>query len=246
MAKKVVITAEEQELLHDVDDLIEERVRHRVETQIKARHHHKIDEEAIRKKCAKEVFHEIEEATKSAYTSVIAFFDLLKLENAHLFDQIEKQSASVLESTKDATNFHEFFEQGKMRKIDPKLLEEVYTMGLHHYQKKQYDKAYLYFNWMSMVDPSNPQAWFNRGVAEQNLHKFNEAISSYLHLLSHFPRYMPAYAQLMNCLLIVGKLDTAKQVYEEFTHLFHAKDYDADKPFAENLARIKSALKIEK
>jgi tetratricopeptide (TPR) repeat protein len=130
----------------------------------------------------------------------------------------------------------------KHHKIKHNPLEEIYALGMHYYDAQDFHKAYLYMSWLSIADAKNSQVWFLKGICEQNLKKYPEALVTYNHVIAIEPGFIYVYQQIMNCLILMGDLKNAKHVYEIFTHDVDKKSYSDDKYIVDNLECIKNCL----
>ena len=72
--------------------------------------------------------------------------------------------------------------------------------GNEHYYKGEYAKAIQYYDKALEMDSKNVDAWYNKGVALDNLGKYKEAIQSYDKALEIDRKYVAAWYNKGNVL----------------------------------------------
>lgn len=241
MANETKTSQAQEEILKSVKEIVSERVSKNVETLLKLGST-KIDEKAIEKKCSEELFRELDDFMAGVSKNVDKFFALLKGDDPVLYAKVEEKAAEGNEAIKKVTNLQELIEYGKEKRYDDETLDKVYTIGARYYSDGDFDNAFLYFSWLCLVDGDNPQMWFMKGVVELNLKKYDRAVASFYEVVNIDPGFIKVYTQLMNCLILMGDLPIAKNVYDAFTRDIDPRSYEDDSLFTENMSYIKKIL----
>ena len=196
----------------------------------------------LEKKCTQEFFHDLEGYLTNISKQIEGFLDLLKHDDAKLYEQLHRIIEDSSKELKNIKNFHDLVNVGKHIKISEPTLDMIFQIGAHHYSTGHYLKALLYFNWLCSVEGTNPQMWYLKGVAEQNLEHYNEALISFAQVISLDETFYHVYAQIMNCFVLMGNMKSAKEVYDSFIKDVDPSVYKDDKTFVENLHCIKEVV----
>lgn len=229
------------DFFHEIKDLVDQRVKEKIHN-LPKKTHRPIDKATLEESCTQEVFHELEGPLFHIVDNMTRFQNLIKEENPKLNEKIIKHFESALGKEKNINTFQEMVEFGKKNKLPSALLDQVYDMGSGYCRSRDLEKALLCFHWMCVFDAKNPKIWYMKGAIEQNLQKFHDALVSYYQVIAINPDYINVYTQLMNCLILMGDLDTAREIFEAFTHGVAHKTYEDDHAFCENLRCIKKIL----
>jgi len=241
MVTKIKYTEEELSLFEGIHSAILEKTENKIAAKIKTGHH-KIDEAGIEKQCTTEFFSEFEGQVSQSCKYTDDFLALLKHDDAKLYEQLSHKIEHYSADFEKVKNFHDLVKFGKHLKFSEPMLEKIFQIGTHHYKTGHYQNAFLYFNWLCSVEGDNPQMWFLKGVVEQNLERYNDALISYYGVIALHQDFIPVYTQLMNCLLLMGNKKAAKEVYDIFTKNVDPSAYKHDKTFVENLHCLKDVL----
>jgi tetratricopeptide (TPR) repeat protein len=100
--------------------------------------------------------------------------------------------------------------------FSPHEIKKIQQMGLKHFQNQHIDQAHLYFTFLTMIDSENASIWLAKGMAEQSLEKFEEALVSYSNALTLLPQGIVTYIQIIETLILMKKIEQAQQVYDIF------------------------------
>lgn len=242
MPKQSTLNREEVDFFQQIKELVDEKVQAKIHEEKHLRHKIK-DKVLIEKECADALFHKMEAPLLQTMQNVELFHDHLEKQHPELFSQIKHHFQKEIEELKKIRSFHQIVEYGKKKKMSPALLNKVYEVGANHCTARNLDNAFLCFTWLCLFNPQNPKVWFMKGVIEQNLKKYPDALLSYYQTLSLNADFINVYTQLMNCLILMGDLTTAKNIYKKFTHEVDPKTYAHDEGFCENMKCIKEILK---
>lgn len=233
------ISEKELSFYHLLDEEISERVNQEIEVKI----HHgstEIDEAGLREKYTKQVFQELNNPIESIIREIIRFYDLLKEDDLEIYEEVKLAGGN--DQNIDANDFSNLINRGTEKNVSDELLKKVYEIGVRHYSSSDFEKALPYFTWLCAKDPKNLQMWFMKGIVEQNLQNYQQALVTYNYIITLDSGFTPVYAQLINCLILLGNLDEARTIYESFIGEVDQSSYAGDISFIENLKIIKEVL----
>lgn len=240
-SKQAKLSHEEAEFFHQVDEQVDEKVHGKIRKQHK-HGHQKIDEKAIEEECAQEVFQELQKPVTEMIHTGEQFFKQLKHDDPHLYVEFGHELEVKGVDLQKVTDFDAFVEYWNQHQIDPKMLYKIYQIGERHYVSREFEKAHLYFTWLCAADAKSPQMWFVKGIVEQSMKKFGDAVASFCQVITLDPTIVNVYTQLMNCLILMGELEAARQVFDIFSKEIDPKDYKNDNFITNNVNSIKEIL----
>lgn len=197
-----------------------------------------------------------EECERQYFSSLVQFFGDLSQQMVSFFHQIAQDNPEIhrklMEAGKDAETSMASLASCKTLNDLNKLLpawnltegefEELYKLGKKWFEDDQFDKALFYFVFLTVNHPDSVENWLLKGMCEQNLGKYQEALSSYSELLQLNPGYALCYLQIMDCLILYGRLPEAKQCYALFMANTNPSDYSQDEFFVSKLKVIEQIL----
>jgi clan AA aspartic protease (TIGR02281 family) len=91
---------------------------------------------------------------------------------------------------------------------------DFFLLGNDYYKKAEYSQAILYYTKSIEVKPFNPNAFYNRGLANYNLEKYSSAIEDFSMAITQNPNYSNAYEERANSKNKIGEL---KQAIEDYS-----------------------------
>lgn len=238
------LSQEEIALFSEIRDAIDAHVHDKVSKELKLQPS-KIDEASIEEECTREIFQEMATPLAIAMEDVVKFTQLLKVEDEKAYEELASQvSPEDLKKSlsKKDTTFNDLIEFSKKHAASSELLDKIYLLGLNHYQSGENEKAFLYFNWLCTADADNAQVWFLKGLIEESLGKFQDAIVTHYMAMSLDPTMLQVYPQLISCFLLTGDIATAKSLYDIFTAEINVNDMKDDPLLQDNIMRIKERL----
>ena len=78
---------------------------------------------------------------------------------------------------------------------------------------------------LSFVDELNADVWLLKGMSEQNMQRYEEALQSYFTSVKADPTVLLSYIQIVDTLLLSGKVDEARQVYSTLQAEIEPSEY---------------------
>lgn len=239
MTKQNTLSREELDLFQQINELVEEKIKVKIQEEQLAGHTI-INKDMLERECTDDVFHEVEMSLSGMMQYIDLFNEHLQKDHPDLYKELKYHVEKDMESLKKLSSFHEVIEYGKKHRIDPHLLDRVYKVSVNYCTAGNLDEAFLCFNWLCLVDSKNPRMWFMKGITEQNLKRYAEALCSYYQVISLDTDFINVYTQIMNCLILMGDLANAKEIYKTFTKQVDPKTYANDRTFCENMLWIKA------
>lgn len=190
------------------------------------------DLSVIEMECEEQFFDEFQHQIELASENTVQFLNQLKADEPVLFEKIRKDFSIKVPKVEQGCPVP--FNEDDLSIGDPHPLtsEEVqhfYQRGLDWFDQEDYDKAFLYFSFLTFNRPDDPEMWFVKGMAEQNLLRFDEALISYGRTISLNPQSLLPYIHIIDTLILAQELDKAKEFYEGFIREVKPEDY-ADNP----------------
>lgn len=220
-----------------IDDLINKQM---VEASI---HSKKVDKIAIQTECEEFFFNEFKRYLFQVNEDMEKFYKLIETDNPKLFEKMSKTAEEMVPKLQTCKTFGDLLNLGKDNPLSKGDIEKLYGRGLEWFEKSDFEKAYLYFSFLTMMDGKNPEMWFVKGMAEQNLNKLGEALNSYAMTITLDPRHIPPYIQLMDCLILANQLEKAEECFNNFMHEVDPKIYAKDEFIKSKLKNIEDFLK---
>lgn len=189
----------------------------------------KVNPESIIKKCELIITEKFKKELNENFSHIRLFFDKLETDNGILANKLKSR---VNEAEVSNTEF----------KLLEEEIEEIKQFGIKLFGKSDYENSYIYFLFLSLLEPNNSQHWLLRAMAEQNLGKFNEAFRSYGLAVMLSPKYLLAHIMLMKCLIAADKVEVCNQYYLEFIQNINSSEYEQDAYFASEINLIKNSF----
>lgn len=195
----------------------------------------------VEKECQAAVFNELKKTISEQFEVITPFARQLALDDINLFNSI-----------KSKTNQTEILELMNSNKIEdlknyPAVLssddlDAIYNLGYKWFQSNEYDKALLYFSYLSLLDGLNSSVWKMKGMTEYHLQKYYNALRSYVLAINYNPTDLISYIYIIYCLILTQQIEAAKQVYEDFSKEIDPDVYMDNSEIKEKLKLIKQFL----
>jgi tetratricopeptide (TPR) repeat protein len=99
------------------------------------------------------------------------------------------------------------------------LLKDAATMAYEYGKKGEYHNALEWANKAIQIDPNDAITWYNKGVALDNLCRYDEAIKSYDRAIQIDPNYADPWYNKGVTLGKLGRSDEAKQYFTKARQL---------------------------
>ena len=110
-----------------------------------------------------------------------------------------------------------------------KLAEDFFTLG-------NFERARIYFLFLSCFKPSDSYIWLMKGLTEQEVKQYDEALQSYYFAAAIDPTALMPYLQISECLILANQKQEAGRVLE--TILEQVREQEIDNPVC--LAKIQA------
>lgn len=228
MLDSVSIEDRKQEMKKMIDEEIDKRVLEKINA-LQNAHTPNIDAAKIEKECRDELIKEVIRQVKEDEKKIPEFFQQLQLDNPKLYEVLKLRADQSMANS---------VEKFKIT-LDKDELEKLLSLGRKWFVEDDYNKAFLYFCFITLADPKNADAWLKRGMAEHNLQKYDNAMQSYASSLMIDPRSLLTYINLMNSLILANRIEEAKQIYDDLAP-------DLDPSFFTNGSDIANKLVVVK
>jgi tetratricopeptide (TPR) repeat protein len=191
------------EVKKEIDELVDREIF------LKSKSAHPIDEQAIWRAKAGKVINDYATCLDDWIKQGLPLGELLKKDSIEIYEKL-KSSA------------------GRKNLLTPQEIKELTAIGSSYFEKKQYDKARLYFILLVFLDPSNAHYYFLKARAEQNMKHYAEAIGSYFTAISLDPKPLLPYLQIIECLILNKNIQEAKQIYASLEkHVHQSAAYES-------------------
>lgn len=215
MIKDLISTEEREELfVYSIKKIIDETKHAKIHL-----HYEKkgegIDSEKIEEECSSQFFDALTNTFFDSIAMCKIFFEYLQKDNPLLYVKLERELIPLSAKLTGCKTMHALLELSRhaLARGDQ---ESIYSLGLKHFQEEYFEIAHLYFTFLSLIDSQNPEIWLIKGMAEQNLEKFQDALASYSSAISLAPGNLVTYVQMMELLLLMKRYKEAYHVYETF------------------------------
>ncbi|MFI0434234.1 MAG: hypothetical protein ACH350_00720 [Parachlamydiaceae bacterium] len=200
-----------------------------------------INVKKIEEECKNQFFDQLGEILEKSVKACTEFYEVLKLDDPDLFDSLQGEFKAIARNVATCRSIHDLT-QLKHLSFSEKDENIIYAMGLKHFKEEQLDKAYLYFSFLTLIDAENAHIWLARGMVEQNLGRYQEALSSYSSSASLAPENLIVYFQIIDTLLLMKHHDEAKRVYETFMQEVDPELYSHHSLMISKLEKVRSYL----
>jgi len=177
-----------------------------------------INPKEIRERCEKKFFANIEKELSKTAELNKQFLALIREDNLPLFDKIIETFSKISRSEEELNEkIRSFKKLADFESLNPDTLsqeeiKEIHQLGNKWFESGDYDKSLLYFTFLSAVDSKNQEVWLAKGMSEQNIQRYEEALASYSVVLNLDPSVLMTYLLVMECLLSVSKISEAEQI----------------------------------
>lgn len=209
-----------------------------------------IDKAAITEQCTKDFFTGVAHEWEKMAVQLAPFFPQLQHDNPEIFNKLRSalppSEEAYIQSIKNCKSLRDFTALSPGTHLPTEDLKTLYEIGRKRFQENAYNKAIPYFLFLISCDPKNPDYWLAKGMAEQNLGKYDEALLSYYTVLQIDPTYALCYLQVMDTLIFKGQIDAAKQCYSAFIENSRPEEYSDDPFFVAKLKKIETLIKASK
>lgn len=224
----------QEKLQQAIDRLIDSAVDAKV-TRLMQYGQHNIDISKIRNETEIHILNKIEEEISSKIVGLQNFMGHLEYDAPLLYQRVRSWfvQPSYEPNSLEALRSHSQFV------LDPVEKEQFYSMGMKWFLAKDYSRAISYFDFLSLNDRKNADAWFAKGLAEQMDGKIQEALQSYRDAITAAPQFLTPYVQMMDCMLQLGRRDEACRIYDSFIRDTTPSEYPEPAFFQTKLEAIK-------
>lgn len=199
-----------------------------------------VKRQVVERECEEVYFKELGKELDNELKNFNAFYEQLHHDDPDLYSKVRGRIVSTLKSA-NVDSIDDLL-RISTQKPDQKILTELKEVGLGAFEHKEFERAFLYFSYLALVDSDNPQFWLLKAMAAHNDGKINDALKCYEYSIALAPHYLLAYIHLMNCQVLAKQFDKAKHTYDDFQRQFDHKEYDNISFVVSNLKNIKEAL----
>jgi len=218
------------------------------------KHHHpsEIEVKKLTEECEKQYFENMTKRIENDVAlhthTIVLVIEELKESNPLLykkFNNISKLTESgelnkMIADCKSIKDFKNFTKNLLTLSEDDK--NEIYKIGSKWFESDCFDKALSCFYFLSVIEPTNVTYWISRGMAQQNLGKYIDAINSYYRVISLAPEYFLSYLQIIECTILNEQLDIAKQLLENIMKEVDPKEYSNNQTYVSKINDFKKIL----
>lgn len=246
MSNELPYNEEEMNLFMSVNKEITHMADHQLMKETKHQnHHHKLDHDthkkSLLKKCEEQFFEKFEKELEKMNASCESFYIQLKADNNTLYQKVTKKIQEVAKKQASCKSVQDL-SQCNQELFSDEVLKEIYEKGINWFQDKHFDISLLYFTFLSIVEGKNSQIWLMKGMCEQNLGHYEDALSAYALSISLDSSFLPAYIQTMDCLILAQDLNKATEVYDLFMHQINSHAYANNEYMLSKLETIREYL----
>lgn len=243
------------ELVKNLKAEIDKRVLIKIQWLEKSHHNAKIDPKKIEKECIQELVLGMEPQFENNSKILINFKERLKEDHPDLYKQLiewqAKQAAGdriedLLKSQKsgemtleDIATLLGIDNDPSSKVFTDQDLDILFNIAKNWFSKNEYSRAYDYLVSLTILSAQSSEVWLMRGIIEQHLGKFDNAIESYFKAILYDPNDIKIFINLMNCLILANKLEQAKAVYDKFKLEIDPSMYSHDEQIAKGLESIR-------
>jgi tetratricopeptide (TPR) repeat protein len=202
-----------------------------------------LDVEAIREKKVKEYLDQMKNQMEETAYQLLPFFDQIREDSLSLFNKI-CQPIDPEELNRKLVACKTLGEIKKVcnRPLLPEDLREIKQLGESWFKAEQYDKAQLYYLYLTAVESGNEKNWLAKGMTEQNMGLYQEAIGSYFFAIRLSPTHLFPYLLLIDCLILSDKLDEARQFFEVLEREVSSELYAENRLYISKIDKIRQYL----
>ncbi|NYT01385.1 MAG: tetratricopeptide repeat protein [Methanosarcinales archaeon] len=117
--------------------------------------------------------------------------------------------------------------------------------GMDQVKRGEYELAMEYFSRVLEINPENPEAWNNQGVALFRLGQVEEALASWDRAVEFAPENMEALRNKAFVFRSLGRLEEALEIYDQLVLATEeAGDYEAKAAVMAALGMLEEALAV--
>lgn len=242
MSENIVsIQDNEKKLFLSIQNEIEGMVDNKLHTLYQKGPVGRIDAKRVEVECKNQFFGDLSEVLDKSIQGCAEFYELLKHDDPSLYEHLNKELTPLSEKIGECQSIHDLIKLDKVS-ISQEDQKKIYAIGFKYFKEELLEKAYVYFIFLTLIDPENHHIWLARGMAEQNLGKYADALSSYSSSISLSPGHLIAYLQMMDTLLLMREYDAAQQVYDSFMREVDSEIYSDNSVIVSKLSVVRSYL----
>jgi len=190
------------------------------------------DKAKIKAQCEKTFFSQIQHEWEKIAEKLSPFFLQLKHDHPDLLNKMQEGVPSsvekLTESIKNCKKLSDFNKLSPTSKLTAEEIKELNRTGRKWFREHAFDKALSYFLFLITCDPNNVENWLAKGMAEQNLTNYDDALISYSTVLNLAPDYALCYLQIIECLIHKKQWEAAQQCYSAFVENTKPEEYRHD------------------
>lgn len=235
--------SEEEVFYQTAKEAIVQKVHDKVDSLSKS--NQPIDLPKIEKKAENDFFEELSQQMDQSVEYFSSFFDVLQNDKKQIFLKLlnPENPAKDLESEiKACKTFKEMRELSPASVLTADDFAELYDQGTKWFDEQHFDKAFLYFLFLTSCKSDNFEYWLGKAMCEQSLGKYKDALASYSKVAELNPDFGLTYLQMIECLLLLNQKEDAKELYSLFFQDIKPAEYAKDAYFASKLEAVKSSL----
>ncbi len=199
----------------------------------------KIDRKSIRDKKEREFLDNLNTLLQNIALQCSGLGEELKKDNIQIYEKLKSfcsDKESIIEKYKDYSSIKELKNQCK-NLLSQEELKNLAEIGAQHFDQNRFNEARLYFLFLSVLEPFNANHCISKGMAEQNMKNYDEAIASYFMAITLDSTQLLPYLEIIDCFILSNRIDEAKQIFSQIEKEVHPNEY-ADNPFYASKIKI--------
>lgn len=167
-------------------------------------------------------------------------------------NELYQKLTEALESKQfDAESFNTKLKQCKSKKDFEEIvvkpftseeLQKVCDYGKKWFEQNEFEKAQAYFQYLIGMDPSNADYWLFKGMTEQALTNYEEAIICFTKIVDLKPDYLMSHLLIVDCLISNDQIQEAKEYFNQVLNIVSEDEYADDELFVSTINSLKETL----
>lgn len=190
-----------------------------------------------------EVFDWIQKEIEKIAAELNIFLDQLKEDDIDLYKKIKSAQLTpeqMKEKYKDCKTVEDFEKKGVS--LSEEEIRKIDELGKKWFDLNEFEKALIYFHFQAIIDFSNVDNWVAKGIAEQNLGRYENAIQSY-YMAAHLnPSYFLPYLLIVESLILNKKLEEARLLYFGLINEVNADEYKDNEFYLSKINTLNNIL----
>ncbi len=198
-----------------------------------------IDRNKIEQQVEEDYWRRFSEELDKTSSEVLIFYENLQKDNPDLYHQL-KAKTPLFDLQKIKTL--EEFNKVELLRLTEDECYELYLLGTTFFNEGNFAKAFEYLNFLSFHEKENPDVWLAKGMTEQALKKYNEALQSYKKSIKLTPSFLIDYLLMVDCLVALNRREEANKIFELFVNEVHPNMYPDHEVFQDKVQSLKEKL----